>query len=413
MAPTATLTDSPTIPGTSVTLGPVRTFTDENTGRAIRQLTDLPNGAHLSYFRYFKQLPGNRILARGKHEQGNMIILHPESGEVQLIPHALGTLKLRESDGFMWIVRSAAGETKKRADRRHDRSIWTARIEMDGSIAEPALLAEVPDDLPGDITDITIDGRYLLTIDTVQDITKHPIPTTRDIASIRGFYDRPRSGAIWAYDLTTGERKKIHETDGMCPLHLDTSPADATLIRFCHDMYDSCGQRTWTIRADGSDLRKIRVQEYGELVTHEFWWADPNYIGYTYQDRRGEATLHDCPWAEYSPRPTQLGIADLHGREVFLSDPLESYHSHLYMSPDGGYVSGEGTHSHSFVYAAPFSMNQSRLDMRRMATIHTDYIPFRGQGVDCNFSADGRWLIYADKIGGSKHHQLFAVEVDF
>jgi hypothetical protein len=32
--------------------------------------------------------------------------------------------------------------------------------------------------------------------------------------------------------------------------------------------------------------------------------------------------------------------------------------------------------------------------------------------VDCNFSADGRWLIYADKLSGEGVHQLFAVEVE-
>ena len=47
-----------------------------------------------------------------------------------------------------------------------------------------------------------------------------------------------------------------------------------------------------------------------------------------------------------------------------------------------------------------------------LATIHTAYVPFRGQGVDCNFSADGRWLIYADKLDPEGPHQLFAVEVD-
>lgn len=394
--------------------GIVRTFTDENTGRTIRQLTDLDRGAHLGYFRNFKQLPGGRILAWGRHANGGALVIHPEAGEVEHVPHKIGALKVRESDGLVWFVRSAADESHEKKDRKFDRSLWTTRFPADGSFVAPTLLAEIPDDVPGVITDITIDGRYLILLDTVQDLVNCPIPTTKELSSIRRFYDRARHGRIWTYDLTTGECRKIYETKDLCPLHLDTSPSDPTLLRYCHDMYDSCGQRTWTIRIDGSDVRKIRPQAYGELVTHEFWWADPNYIGYTYQDRRAEKeAVHDCPWAEYSPSPTQLGIADLSGREVFLSDPLESYHSHLYMSPDGRYVCGEGTHSHSFVYAAPFSMDRSKLDMHRMATIHTEYVPFRGQGVDCNFSADGRWLIYADKIGGAKHHQLFAVEVDF
>jgi len=148
------------------------------------------------------------------------------------------------------------------------------------------------------------------------------------------------------------------------------------------------------------------------MVTHEFWWGDPDYIGYTYQDRRQDPTLRTHHWAEYSQADTRLGIADLSGREVYLSDPLNSYHSHLYRSKDGTLISGEGTEGHSFVYAARFDMANTKVEMTPLATIHTEYVPFRGQGVDCDFSADSRWLIYADKLDPNGPHQLFAVEVD-
>jgi hypothetical protein len=149
------------------------------------------------------------------------------------------------------------------------------------------------------------------------------------------------------------------------------------------------------------------------MVTHEFWWADPRFIGYTYQDRRKDPTLKTHHWAEYTTCPTRLGIADLSGREIYLSDPLNSYHSHLYRSPDGRLVSGEGTDGNSFICAAEFSWQSTRLAMQPLATIHTKYVPFRGQGVDCNFSANGKWLIYADKLDGDdKPYQLYAVKVE-
>jgi hypothetical protein len=79
-----------------------------------------------------------------------------------------------------------------------------------------------------------------------------------------------------------------------------------------------------------------------------FWWPDGRLIGYTYQDRRGDTTIRELPWGEYSPCPTHLGIAGLDGAECYLSDPLNCYHSHLFVSPDGQWVCGEGTDGFSF-----------------------------------------------------------------
>jgi hypothetical protein len=233
------------------------------------------------------------------------------------------------------------------------------------------------------------------------------------VAAINRYFSRPRNGSIWVYNMETRQRHQILQTYNMCPLHLDTSPADPALLRYCHDMPDAHGQRIWTIRLDGSQRTKIRPQEFGEMITHEFWWCDPKYIGYTYQDRRQDPTLRTHHWAEYAQAKTRLGIADLAGRQVYLSDPLNCYHSHLYRSADGKLVSGEGTENFSFVFAAAFDMRNTKINLVPMATIRARYIPFRGQGVDCNFSADGRWLLYQGlPDADAKHRQIYAVKVD-
>jgi hypothetical protein len=385
-----------------------KTFVDENTGRLIRQLTDFPTGAHLSYFRYFKTLPDGRLLIRAKHDDGFLMAMDVASGDLEPIRLKIGDIKLRERDGRMWLLRYQDAPDRKRGIAATGREIW----QIDLPHGEPVLLAKVPDEAPGAIEDITIDGRYLIMRVANQDLTKTPIPTTKDLASINAYFQRPRSGALWTYELATGKSECILETEGICPLHVDTSPSDPDLIRYCQDMPETQGQRIWTIRRDGSDRHLIRAQARGEMVTHEFWWADPNFIGYTYQDRRQDPTVADHHWAEYAIAKTRLGVANLAGQEVWLSDPLDSYHSHIYRSNDGKWACFEGTEGNSFVYAAPFSWQSTRMDQRRLATIHTPYVPFRGQGVDCNFSNDSRYLVYADKLSGTGVHQLYAVEVD-
>ncbi len=391
----------------------VRTFIDEQTGRTIRQLTDFPQGAHLGYFRMFRQLPDGRLLAWARHDTGNAILIEPTSGDLTLLPGRLNSLKFRERDGRNWFFRRAdlgeppADRAERRKWKRQGRQLWYIDLP-DGA---PVQVMDIPDDFP-DVDDITIDGEHLILREAIQDLTAYPIPTTKDVASINHYFSRPRSGQLMVYQIATGKQWTILETDGLCPLHVDTSPADPGLIRYALDMPDAHGQRCWTIRLDGTDRHPIRVQAFGEMVTHEFWWADPRYIGYTYQDRREDPTLRTHHWAEYALAQTRLGLADLAGREVYLSDPINCYHSHLYRSPDGQFVSGEGTHDHSFVHVAAVDLANPTLAMVPLATIHTEYVPFRGQGVDCNFSADSKWLIYADKRDPAQPHQLFAVAVD-
>jgi len=388
----------------------VRSFKDEKTGREIRQLTDFEHGASLGYFRMFRQLPDGRMLAWARHEDGHGIVLDPETGDIELLPQSFYALKFREKDGRAWFLRGGNDPSKRKGPRRGTgRQLW----QIDLPNGQPEFVNDIPDELQGDIEDVTNDGRHIISCHNEQDLTGYPIPTTKDVECINHYFSRPRHGAIWVCNLETGAITKIHETQGMCPSHLDTSPADPTLLRLCHDMPETRGQRVWTIRIDGSQLTPIRPQVRGEMVTHEFWWSDPNFIGYTYQDRRNDPTVNTHHWGEYSLADTRLGIADLTGKEIYLSDPIDSYHSHLYRSQDGKLISGEGTESNSFVCAAAFSMKSTRLEMVHLAAIHTTYVPFRGQGVDCNFSADGKWLIYADKLyGQDKPHQLFSVKVD-
>lgn len=362
----------------------MKEWIDEQTKRTVRQLTDFPRGAGLGYFRYPKQVPGGWIFAR-EYGEGNPILIEPESGEVQVrkLP-GMYPLKMRESDGQMWYV------------QRNAREIWTVRLP-DGT---PELAATLPLGLPGYPTDITCDGRTVILHDVVQDLRQYPIPTTKDVRAFWHYFSRPRNGRIWAYDLLTGKLTRLVESFDLAFSHEDTSPTDPGLIKFCQDMFDGLGQRVWTVRVDGSGLTPIRPQEVYEVVTHEFWWPGGQYIGYTYQDRRGDPTFYQLPWCEYAPTPTRLGIARLDGTECYLSDPLNSYHSHIYVSPDGKWVSGEGTDGHCFVYVAPFSWETTRIEMVPLASIHATYVPFRGQHVECNFSADSRWLLFNAWIEG-------------
>ncbi len=370
-------------------------WADKQTGRKVRQLTDLPHGATLGYFRLPRRVPGGFVLAWGRHDGGNVLLVNPDTGEVIAKKDLLVAefLRLDEATGRLWFLPEPG------------REVWV--VDLPGG--SPELIGEVPQDAPGHLCDVTCDGRTVILRQAIQEAPNFRIPTTRDAAAVWHYLSRPRHGRIWAYSLASGRLTRLAESIEYGFFHIDASPTDPGLLRFAKDVLESLGQRMWTVRVDGSDLKRIRHQEPFEVVTHEFWWPDGDRIGYTYQDRRGDTTLYQVPWAEYAPVPTRFGVADLDGNQVFLSDPLDHYHTHIAASPDGAWLCGEGTDGQCFVHLAPFSWDSPKVDFTALATIHTPYVPFRGQHVEAGFSADSRWLLFNDTVDG--HHQVCAVPV--
>jgi len=374
----------------------MREWIDAQTGRTVRQLTENPEGSSVGYFRVPRRLPDGRILARRHGEQRALIAIDINTGATQAFDFLPWLpMGLRETDGRLWY--QILGENK------------ICAVDLpDGT---PQLIGELPGSEPHNGTCITCDGSTVVcSFFEVDQSQEYPLPTTLDPAIFWQWTARPRHGRLQAYDLTTGASNTVVELDGLLPIHADVSPTDPTLIKFAHDDYDAFCQRIWTVRTDGSNLTKIRPQQRGELVTHEFWWPDGQYIGYKYQDRRHDATIHDLPWAEYSPIPTQFGLANLDGEECYLSHPINHYHTHLNVSPDGKRLSGEGTDGDNVVHAAAFSMDSTRIDFVPHATVHTPYVPFKANQVNASFSGDGEWIIFNDTIDEVK--QVCAVKVE-
>jgi hypothetical protein len=376
------------------------TWTDENTGRQVRQLTNCGEGDHVGmhYFRTPKHLPDGRIVISHGSGRRSGALVEPESGDIQPIENIPGgMLRLNEKTGHAWYL-SREGDQRLLldVDLVHDK-VLNSRV--------------LPAELDGKITDITADGQSLVLTENHQFMEGFDLPTTMDLDKFWKWFERPRYGRILVHHIATGECKQIVYSSGACPNHVEAHPTIPTYIRHTYDWWDGYHQRVWAINTDGTDHHPIRPQAHGELITHEFFFSDPQYVAFTYQDRRDDpAAHHRLPWGEYTPAPTQFGMTNLAGEQVYLSDPVNHYHTHLYCSRDGKMLSGSGTDGHSFVHAAHFSMKSTKVDYQKLATIHTPYIPFRGQGVNCDLSLDNKWMLYVDTIGD--HRQLCAVSAE-
>lgn len=94
--------------------------------------------------------------------------------------------------------------------------------------------------------------------------------------------------AMYTMNVATGEVRVVHRAMDWLN-HLLFSPADPQLLMFCHEGPWHKVDRIWTIRTDGTELRKIHTRTMAmEIFGHEFWSADGKTIWYDLQTPRGE-----------------------------------------------------------------------------------------------------------------------------
>ena len=367
-----------------------RRWSDEQTGREVRLLSRPGDEDHfyMPYFMTPKHTADGRILRDRR-------LFNPRTSEVTELPSNLVNILL-SADGTRIFCR------KKRS-----RTVLALSLPD----LQETKIGRIPDEYPFTRFYLTCDARTIIGWKFTE--LGEPIKPfgAEDPEVLWRFFDRPRTADLWAYDLPSGRFTALVHTGGHGIIYEVPSPTDPARVMFSHDRHEGTCQRIWTIRTDGTDMRQVRPQEPGEVVTHNIWWPDGRYIAYKYLDRRGDSTLRSVPWCEYAPVPTRVGLASPDGPEIYLSDPLVSYQSHINVSRDGTLLSGEGTHDHPFAYVAAFDITSTKIDLIPHATIHTEYSPMGGHGLNADFTADGRWLLFQDTLDGILHLCAVRVEV--
>jgi oligogalacturonide lyase len=93
---------------------------------------------------------------------------------------------------------------------------------------------------------------------------------------------------MFTVNLKTGQiTNLLHSTDWLN--HLLFSPADPTLLMYCHEGPWHKVDRIWTIRTDGSQNQLIHKRTMNmEIAGHEFWGIDGKTIWYDLQLPKGE-----------------------------------------------------------------------------------------------------------------------------
>ena len=388
---------------------PPKEWVDKDTGHRVVRLTDEPGSASL----YFNQ---NGYTADGKRlvyttpdgisvldlatRQARQVV----KGRVRLIDAGRKTQRvyyIRENAAYFTDVDS--GETKKIAALPPRGGISTVN-------ADETLLA----------------GTYIE--GAGQDYNNQRPATGATAAAAQGHaLDQPRNKgqmmedrlaarlpmALYTLNIQTGEVKTIHRaTDWLN--HLLFSPTDPTLLMFCHEGPWHKVDRIWSMRTDGSQIKKLHTRTMAmEIFGHEFWAPDGKTIWYDLQTPRGEVF-----WlATYD-------VANGSRRQYHLA--RNEWSIHFNVNKDGSLLTGDGGDPGQVARAPdgqwiylfrPELLENKGLDTKELVRpgvlraeklVNMAKHQYRLEP-NVSFTPDQKWVVFRSNMFGPTY--VFAVEV--
>ncbi len=205
---------------------------------------------------------------------------------------------------------------------------------------------------------------------------------------------------LYTIAIKSGEVKTFYSSTDWLN-HIQFSPTDPTLVMFCHEGPWHKVDRIWTIRADGSELRKIHTRAMEmEIAGHEFFSADGKIIWYDLQTPKARVF-----WL--------AGHVLATGEKIKYKVECEEWSVHYNVSPDGKLFAGDGGGPHSV--AAPangqwiylFTPENGALKAEKLVDLSRhDYT----LEPNVKFTPDGKWIVFQSNMHGPAH--VYAVEVE-
>jgi oligogalacturonide lyase len=181
--------------------------------------------------------------------------------------------------------------------------------------------------------------------------------------------------------------------------HVQFSPTDPTLIMFCHEGPWHKVDRIWTIRTDGSDLRKIHSRTLDmEIAGHEFFSPDGKIVWYDLQTQKGKEF-----WL--------AGHVLTSGETIRYRVKREDWSVHFNVSPDAKLFAGDGGGPRSV--AAPGNGQWINLFTPKDGVLQAEKLvdlakhDYRLEP-NVTFTPDGNWIVFRSNMHGQTH--VYAVE---
>jgi oligogalacturonide lyase len=220
---------------------------------------------------------------------------------------------------------------------------------------------------------------------------------------------------LFVVDLRTGERRVLHSaTDWLN--HPQFSPTDPDRIIFSHEGPWHRVDRMWTIRTDGTDLRKLHQRTMNfEIFGHEWFAPDGKAVMYDLQTPRGQVF-----W---------VASVDLEtGKRIYRRVDQNSWSVHYNTAPDGGFFAGDGGDADMVAHAPdgkwlvllrpeplvdgdPESDQDAMISVEYLRTERLVDMSKHDYRLEPNvtFTPDGQWVLFVSNMHGRNHVYAAAV----
>lgn len=352
-----------------------RTFTDPRTGVEVRQLTAHKGHSHHLYFTNPGWYDGGKKLLFGsdRGNRTNLFGVDLASGEItQLTDRDLPPPPAETS--FLFASKNP---------RREEIYFWHGRtlVALDLVSLEERPLYEAPGGFLTNMTNVTADGKCVCT-GLYEDLSgRFAVDLLHGYVGFREYWEAMPLSRILRIDTTSGKAETVFEERYWIG-HVNTSPALPHILTYCHEgPWDRVDNRIWGLDLTDGRTWPIRPGPAGELVGHEYWFADGEQVGYHGRSVSGEPFYGSIRY-------------DNTGR-VEAPFPHDSTHFH---SNDLRLIVGDGSRRDPRLLLWRF--RGGRFAGPRVALTHRGSFQVQILHVHPRFSLDGQQILFASDASG-------------
>jgi oligogalacturonide lyase len=360
-----------------------RTYTDRITGVTVHQLTD--HLAH-SYHLYFTNPgwwdDGRRLLfGSDRGNSGNLFSMELASGAItRLTDNPPGTAGSYQNTSINPV--------------RDEAYFWREGrlIAIELQTGRQRTLFAGPDGWECSGTNVTADGQFVCAV-LRQQIDVGPVDLGAGYVGFHEIFAAHPLCRVIAIPTegANNQAETLHEERNWVG-HVNTSPTEAHLLTFCHEgPWHKVDQRMWVLDRSSGRVWKLRPEQPGEAVGHEYWMADGVTIGY--HGKRDDKAFYGF-----------IRYDNTGGVE--LPFPQDSNHFH---SNTPELIVADGPQRGLTPYVLLFRMAGQTMEGPRVLCLHRSSRHIQHLHVHPRFTSDGRQVLFtADPRG---YGQLFLAEV--
>ncbi len=250
------------------------TYRDPQTGVEVTQLTDHKGHSHHFYFTNPGWFAHGRKLLVGADRWGrsNLFSVDLETGAEEQLTDLAPVGLPRELE----FIRSCRNPLREEAYVWHDRDL----LAVDLVTRRTRVLTTVDPRWCVSMTNATADGTHVC-FGSWEDCSHlFPVDLLRNYVGFAETWAEKPLSQVVAVPVDGGAPRVLFEERYWIG-HINTSPTQPHLLTYCHEgPWHQVDNRIWGLDARDGRTWKLRPCGPGEVVGHEYWFADGLRIGY-------------------------------------------------------------------------------------------------------------------------------------